>query len=134
MPLNGLTIADGATSIAATGGTTKTFTPDGQSVFNGIHVADMSQADFRLRPHVSFKNRNPQRLASGAYGKGKRDTIYTEPWLNASTGEVLFVTIRTIVEFAPEIPAATVKNARFKAAQLQFVASTENFNAAGDIS
>lgn len=134
MPLNALAIADSATTLSVTGGTSKTFTPDGQTVFNGIHVADNSVTDFRLKPHITFKNRNPQRKADGTYGKGKREFILTEPYLDASTGKVEFATYRYSCEFAAVIPAANLKNGRYKAAQLCFDTDAENFHAAGDIS
>lgn len=134
MPLNALTIADSATSLSVTGGTSKTFTPDGQTVFNGIHVADNSVTDFRLKPHITFKNRNPQRKADGTYGKGKREIILTEPYLDVSTNKVEFVTTRYTLEYAAVIPAANIKNGRYKLAQLLFDSDVENFHAAGDIS
>lgn len=134
MPLSALTLADNATSIAVTGGTTKTFTPDGQSVFNGIHVADNTVTDFRVKPHATFKNRNPQRKSDGTYGKGKRDIVYTEPYLDAASGKVVFATYRYSCEFDPIIPAANLKNGRYKLTQLCFDADAENFHAAGDIS
>lgn len=134
MPLSAITLADSATSLSVTGGTVKTYTPDGQAVTNGIHVADNSVTDFRVKPHITWKNRNPQRLPDGSYTKGKRDVIITVPYLDASTGKVEFDTWRISNEHAAVIPAANRKNARFIAAQCLFDADAENFFVTGDIS
>lgn len=126
-------IAVGATSIAATGGTSKTFTPDGQTVMNGVHVADNAETDFRVKKHITFKNRNPQRLSDGTYTKGKKDIILTIPYLNGSV-MVKYATFRYNADVDPEIPAATVKDGRYMMAQLLFDSDCENFHASGDIS
>lgn len=134
MALASIAIADTATSMSVTGGTSKTYTPDGQQVTNGIHVADSSVSDFRVRPHITWKNRNPQRLSDGTYGKGKKDVIVTYPYLDATTGRVEFATARYCFEYNPVIPAATQKNARYLLAQCLFDADAENFHVSGDIS
>lgn len=134
MPITGITLSDSPTSLSVTGGTVKTFTPDGQTVTNGIHVADNTVSDFRVKPHITWKNRNPQRLSDGTYGKGKREIIVTYPYLDASTGRVEFDTWRISNEYAPVIPAANRKNARQVSAQCLFDADAENFHVSGDIS
>jgi len=134
MGLASITIADTATSMSVTGGTVKTYTPDGQTVTNGIHVADNSVSDFRVKPHITWKNRNPQRQTDGTYGKGKKDVIVTVPYLDATTGKVEFATARYSFEYSPIIPAATLKNTRYLMAQCLFDADSENFHVSGDIS
>lgn len=134
MPINGLSIMDGATSIAVTGGTAQVFTPDGVLVNNGIHVAAAGVADFRVRPHISFVNKNPQRKSNGSYTQGTRTQKSTEAYLDAITGIVHFCTTIIETRWSPVIPAATVKNARYKAAQLFFNPGLESFNANGDLS
>jgi len=134
MPISGITLSDSPTGLSVTGGTVKTFTPDGQTVTNGIHVADASVTDFRIRPHITWKNRNPQRLADGTYGKGKKDVIVTYPYLDATTGKVEFATARYSFEYSPIIPAANQKNCRQQMAQCLFDADCENFHVSGDIS
>lgn len=132
--LNNMTIAAGATGATVTGGTAKTYTPDGQSVFNGIHVADNTVADFRVKPHFTFKNRNPVRQSDGTFSKGKRDIVSTDPYLDVATGIVHYVTTRYSQEANPVIPAANCKDARLKMAQCLFDSDCENFHATGDIS
>lgn len=133
MALNGLSIADNATSLSVTGGTAQAFTPDGVLVNNGIHVAAAAVADFRVRPHISFKNKVPQRNSNGEFGYGTREFILTEPYLHTD-GKVYYVTRTTTERWHPVIPAATIKNARYKCAQVMFDADSENFNSAGDLS
>lgn len=133
MPLNGLSISENATSLSVTGGTAQAFTPDGVTVNNGLHVAAAAVADFRVRPHISFKNRVPQRNSNGEFGYGTQEFVMTEPYLH-SDGKVYYVTHTVTRRYHPVIPAANVKNARYKAAQVMFDADSENFNTAGDLS
>lgn len=134
MPINGMSINDSATSLSVTGGTAQVFTPDGVSVTNGVHVAAAAVADFRVRPHITFVNKNPQRKADGTYTLGTRTMKSTEAYLDATSGIVHYVTTTIETRWSPVVPAANVKNARYKAAQLCFNAGLENFNAAGDLS
>lgn len=134
MPLNGLSISHGATSLSVTGGTARAFTPDGQTVTNGIHVAAMAVADFRVRPHISFKNRNPNRKSDGSFTLGTRTTVLTTPYLDSTTGLVHYDTITIERRYSPIIPAADLKTARYNAAQLLFDTDVESFNEGGDLS
>lgn len=134
MALNTITLSDSATSLSVTGGTVKTYTPDGQTVTNGIHVADNSVSDFRVKPHITWKNRNPQRLSDGTYSKGKKEIIVTVPYLNTTTNLVQFATASYSFSYNPEIPAASLKNARYLLAQCLFDVDAENFHVSGDIS
>lgn len=127
-----VTIKTGATGFSVTAGTDKVFSDDGQSVTNGRHYADASTADFRIRPHLTLKNRNPQRQSDGSYSKGKREGILTIPILKAN-GTVSYNTWRYSQEYDPEIPAATEKDGRFMLAQVLFDSETESFNTTGSI-
>lgn len=127
-----ITIKTGATSFTVTGGTDKIFSDDGQSVQNGRHYADAATADFRVRPHVTLKNRNPARQSDGSYSKGKREIVLTIPYLKTS-GLVAFNTWRYSQEYDPELPAATEKDGRFMMAQVLFDSETESFNSSGSI-
>jgi len=127
-----ITIKAGATGFTVTGGADKTFSDDGQTVNNGRHYADMATADFRIRPHLTLKNRNPQRQSDGSYSKGKREAILTIPILK-SNGTIAFNTWRYSQEYDPEIPAASEKDGRFLMAQVLFDSETETFNTTGGI-
>lgn len=125
-----ITLMDGATGFTVTAGTGKAYTADGQTVTNGIHMSDVSVSDFRVRPHLTVKNRNPQRQSDGSYSKGKQDMIYTVPFLKAD-GTVAFTTVRYSFEYDPEASAASLKNARFMMAQCLFDSELEGFHATG---
>lgn len=127
-----VTLKTEATGFTVTGGIDKVFADDGQTVTNGRHMADFGTADFRVRPHVTFKNRNPQKQTDGTFSKGKREIILTIPILKAN-GTVGYNTWRNSQEFDAEISAATEKNGRYMMAQLQFGSETETFNAQGAI-
>lgn len=133
MPINGLSIATGATSLSVTGGTAQVYAPDGQPVTNGVHVAVTAVTDFRVRPHISFKNRNPQKRSDGTFTQGTRTITLTEPYMDAA-GVVHYDTITIERRYSASIPDANLKSARYKAAQVLFDSDVENFNTSGDIS
>ena len=133
MTIMAMSIADNATSLSVTGGTAMSYTPDGQSVTNGIHVAANAVTDFRVRPHITFKNKNPGRRADNTFSRGERTIVVTEPYLHTD-GVVYYVTYEIKCLYSPVIPAANLKNARYKSAQVLFDADLENFNTVGDIS
>lgn len=81
MPLNGLVVKHGVTSMTVVGGTDKTYTQDGLPVLNGIHVSDASTADFRLRPHIGFKYRPPKKLSDGSWTRERWTWTITIPEL-----------------------------------------------------
>lgn len=126
MPLNGMTISIGATSAAATGGTATPFNQDGVVVSNGIHVANLTEPDFRVRSHVTFKTRVPTLQADGSYSKARRDIILTQPKILAD-GSVSFQVARIGLEFHPEASEAEVLDLSLCAAQLLFDADTASF-------
>lgn len=132
MPLNGLAISDDSTSLSVTGGTAKTFTITSVTVPNGINVADFSEADFRIRRHITFKNRNPVKQASGSFSKAKRSFVFTTPYLNAN-GEVEYITDRWESEQPVTATAAQLANHRRNVAQLLFDADVESFHTGGAI-
>lgn len=127
-----ITIKTGATGFTVTAGIDKAYSDDGQTVQNGKHYADAATTDFRVRPHVTLKNRNPQKQTNGTYSKGKREIILTIPYLKADTS-IAFNTWRYSQEYDPELPAATEKDGRFMMAQFLFDAETESFNSTGAI-
>lgn len=133
MGLNTMSIMDNPTSLSVTGGTAQAFTADGQSVNNGLHVAANAVTDFRIRPHISFRNVSPKKQANGKFTLGRTTRTITDPYLDATTGEVHYVTTTIEQSYAVVIPAAQVKNNRLKAAQLLFDADVEDFNTVGSL-
>lgn len=125
-----ITVMTGATGFSVTGGTSKVFSLDGQTVQNGVHLADASITDFRIRPHVTVKNRNPQRQPDGSYSKGKKEVIVTFPFLKAD-GTIGFNVDRHTHEYDAEVSAALDKDLRYVAAQFQFDSEMETFHTGG---
>lgn len=78
MPLNGLVLKSGATSLSVTGGSDKTYTLDGIAVLNGVHVSD-NNADFRLRQGITAKYRPPRKLNTSAWSREKFSFVVNIP-------------------------------------------------------
>lgn len=130
MPINGLTVMDGATAVAPTGGTSLAFTITSVEVPGGINVADHSQADFRLRRHFTFRNRNPQRQSDGSFTKGKRTVIATTP-IETAIGVIEYMVSRYECEIpVAALPADEVRHRR-NFIQLLCDADVEAFHTTG---
>jgi hypothetical protein len=105
MALNGATIKTGITAMTPTGGSTVTFTSDGVTIPNGLHVSDASQADIRIRKNITFKNKPEQLGSDGVWTKARRSITIVAPKTLAST-KSNFPLIRIEVESHPENTAA----------------------------
>lgn len=115
MALRNATILDGA-SISATGGTSKSLTTDGQLIVNGVHLIDASVTDYRVRPNISARNRNPALQSDGTYGKGRRSMTITIPKVLAN-GKQGFPCFRLELEDFPEMTQAEIDKLKIWAAQ-----------------
>lgn len=78
MPLNGLVLKSGATSLSVTGGSDKTYTLDGITVLNGVHISD-ANADFRLRQGITAKYRPPRKLTNNTWSREKFSFVVNIP-------------------------------------------------------
>lgn len=117
MTLQAGTVKDGASALTPTGGSDMSFTPDGQTVANGIHLANAAQTDFRVRENLTFKSKVPSlNAATGVYSKGKQSLTYVEPKILAD-GSTVFNLIRIEVEVHPEATAAEALNLRMMGGQ-----------------
>lgn len=130
MSIDGISLLMDPTSVAWTGGTATSFETDGTPVTNGIHVADMSESDFRVRTHVTYKNRNPVRQADGTFSKGKKDIILTIPFELAS-GDISYQVVRIGFEIHPEFTG--LDNLRHLAGQAVLDAEVDNFFVYGSV-
>jgi hypothetical protein len=110
-------VKTGSTGATIVGGVDQTFTPDGQTVANGVHIADTVQTDFRIRDNVTLKSKVPSLLPDGTYSKAKRSAVLVLPRLLAD-GKTVFNLCRIEVECHPEMAAAVELDLRMKAAQL----------------
>lgn len=131
MPLNGAAVLTGST-LSATGGTSKTFTSDGQTVTNGLHLQDASIADFRIRPQITVKTRNPKRNPDGSYTKGKRWITLYAPKLKAD-GTIAPNVYRYESEIDPETTTAAELDDRKMFSQMLFDTDFESFHATGSL-
>lgn len=117
MPIQSAVVKAGSTAMTPTGGSDVTFTPDGVSVPNGIHVADAAQTDFRIRRNMTIKNKIPTLNGNGVYSKDKKSITFVAPKLLAS-GETVFNLIRIEREVHPESSAAEALDLCMIGAQL----------------
>lgn len=117
MPLTSAVVKNGATAMTPTGGTDQTFTPDGQTVANGIHIADAAQTDFRIRDNVTLKSKQPTLAADGTYSKSKRSATLVLP-RTLPNGKPSFPLIRMEVEAHPDLAASVEQELRMKGAQM----------------
>lgn len=116
MPLNNATIAN-APTISITGGTPVTLTSDGQQVTNGVHLIDASVTDYRTRPNLTCKSKNPTLKSDGTYGKAKKSISIVCPKVLAS-GVQEFPTIRIELSDHPEMTQAEVDKLKAWACQV----------------
>lgn len=122
-----------APTISAAGGTPSTMSSDGQTVQNGIHVADMAVADLRVRPHMTFKNYPPTLdPVTRKYGKGKRVATLTFPRTMAD-GLPGFPLMRLQMEDFPELTDAEQTKMLDWAAQCFFDADFRPFWKTGSV-
>lgn len=132
MSVESSTFKKAATAIAPTGGTDQTFTEVGSNVQNGITVTDATVADFRVRPSIAYKSRQPVPLADGSWTKAKRSFVFVIPKIIVD-GRTVFNLVRCDVEAHPESTTAEVNELRFLGAQILGSAETLNFFQAGAI-
>jgi hypothetical protein len=126
--VNDAAIAD--ISIAA--GTDSSFTPDGVEIPSGLHLADAGESDFRIRPQVTLKTRNPK-LVNGVWQKGKRWLTTTIP-RQAADGSYYYDVVRSEIEIHPETSAADAEAHELMHAQMFWDSDLTSFRRTGDLS
>lgn len=130
MGLSSFTISAGGTNSVA-GGTPTTYTADGKSVNGGIHVSDGSQPDFRVRPNITFQNREPKyNSATMRFSKDKKKVTLVRPIILAD-GSVEYNLLRLEREVHPATTAAAALELNIQGAQLLFDSETAAFWSAG---
>lgn len=132
MPIKGATLISGPT-LAATGGTSKTFTEMGETLNNGVKVTDLSVADARVRPVISAVNRPAKLGPAGVYiSRDKRTLKLVVPKILASGA--INPSIREIrMEDHPEVTDAEKAIIDGYAAQLMFDADFAAFRNNGSL-
>lgn len=117
MGANSFTIKKNATSLTTVGGTDQSFTETGADVPGGLNVADASVADFRIRPNITFKNRQPVKKADGTWSKAKRSAVAVVP-KTLSSGSVEFDLVRIDVETSVETSIPETLNLQLLGGQI----------------
>lgn len=132
MSLTSFAILAGGTNSAA-GGTSKTYANDGKAVAGGVHVADASVTDFRIRPNITFQYREPKYdSVKKTFSKGKVKATLVIPKILAS-GSVEYNLIRIEREVHPESTATEHLELLIQGAQLCFDSELAAFWATGSM-
>lgn len=132
MPLNGAIVKSGATALTPTGGSDKTFTSDGVSIPNGIHLANAGQTDFRIRENLAIRNRVPVLNGNGSWSRDRKAITFTVPKALAD-GTYVNNVIRIEREVHPESTAAEALELNMIAGQILSDSDFSNFWSAGSL-
>lgn len=127
MGLQNMQITTGAT-IAVSGGTAQTFSPDNLEVAGGVHVVDATVSDFRVRPGITFKAKSPTKKTDGTFTKEIRSGKLVLPYLD-SAGIVQYDFVEVTTSLTPG--SIQLQELRKKGAQLLIDADTDNFYVVG---
>jgi hypothetical protein len=117
MTITALNLQQDATGGTTTGGSSIPLSSDGVAVKNGVHVADMTEADFTLRTNMSLRTRNPVRNVDGSYTKAKRYITIVVPKDLGDDG-VVFNLVRIEIEAHPKTTEAELTNLHMLGAQM----------------
>lgn len=101
MPISNATLLLGGT-VAATGGTSKTWTDVGETIKNGKKVSDLTVTDSRIRPTITVVNRPASLNSLGKYiSKDKRTSKLVIPKI-LTDGSLAFNVLEQRLETHPE--------------------------------
>lgn len=133
MSIQDMSIQQNATGVTILGGTAIALSSDGVEVKNGIHMADMSQADFTIRTNVTFRTRNPVRQPNGSYSKAKRFITVVVPKDVDGAGDISYNLVRIEVETHPKSTVAELTNLHLLGAQMLSDADVTSFLVNGSL-
>lgn len=127
MGLQNLQILTGS-SIAVSGGTAQTFSPDNLEVAGGVHVVDATVTDFRVRPQITFTAKSPTKKTDGSYTKEIRRAKLVLSYIDsAGIVQYDFVQVETSLSAGSE----NLPELRKKGAQLLIDSDTDKFFTVG---
>lgn len=133
MPIKGASLAVGGT-ISVTGGTAKTFTDMGETIKNGVKVADLSQPDARIRTTITAINRPAITDRNGKFiSKDRRSTKTVMPKILAD-GSIAYNFVESVSSIHPETTDAERAQLLGIDAQLKFNTDLTNFQLYGSVS
>lgn len=111
MGLLNATIAN-APTITVTGGTAVTLSSDGQYVQNGVHLIDASVTDYRTRPNLAVRVKQPTfNRSTGTWSKSSKYISITIPKILAD-GTQEFPVMKLELRDHPEMTIAEVLKLR----------------------
>jgi hypothetical protein len=131
MSLTDLSIQTGVT-LTPSGGTAVNFSPSSRTVTNGKHLIVAAVTDFRVRPGLTVKIKEPTLLPDGSFSKGKVSMTLVEPMID-SFGKTQYNLIRIEREVHPELDAADAVDLLKKGAQLCVDSDTTDVWASGSL-
>lgn len=132
MPIKGSTLLSGAT-VSATGGTSKTYDLTGAVIKRGVQVMDNSVSDFRLRPFINVKTKQPA-SKNGHFTKWNNEIVLVFPKLDTDGVTVIYPLVRIIAEPHPAQSDAEITAMLTMAAQAPVDADFSAFFKTGAIS
>lgn len=136
MPLSGAVIkSTSAAVLSVTGGVDVTLTSDGQTVPNGIHLIDASVADFKTRPQLTAKVKQPTTIRNGdttTLSKDKRSLTYMKPFVDTA-GVLHYPLLRIEREMHPDMTQDEMLEFNRRGAQMLFDADFAAFWSLGDL-
>lgn len=117
MGVQNAAIAIGASSVAATGGTSTTFTPDGNNPAKGVHLIDAADTNALTRKEILVYNRASSLQPDQSFSKAIRKVHFKVPKVLAS-GKLSYSWVRAEVEYHPEVTDAEITSMVMSGAQL----------------
>lgn len=137
MSIKDILLYDTLQTPAVFGGTSHQFGADGALVTNGIHLVDISEANYMDRTQVTLKNRpttlNPK---TGVLSKEKRSVSFAKPCsptVNSQSFGIVFNNLRIELECHP-LESGDINRLRFMAADFLLSTSADAFFNRGDLS
>jgi hypothetical protein len=132
MSLKGAIIQETGT-VATTGGTPITYSEGGKVVSGGVQLQNNAIGDFRVRPTIIARYREPKLQSDGTYSKGKHSLVFKFPKILES-GATVFNIMRLEREVHPESSTAEALELNIQGAQAQVDADFTQFWAVGSLS
>jgi len=134
MGLKTMSLVENASSITVGGGQSLSFSDDGVTIPNGVHLIVPADADYATRRQVTVKFRPPTLDAkTGSYSKDKKSICIAVP-IYLADGRIVFNTLRIEREVHPQFEVAKASDLNSLGAQMLSQSDCDNFWAAGSLS
>lgn len=127
MGISTLQLMKNATSATVVGGTAADYKIDGVEIKNGVHLVDVSEPDFTIRPSVTLSTRPPSRLPDGSFTKDKRKMSVVVPKDLDGAGNIVYNLGRIEIEAHPKTTPAEILNIYMLLVQMCFDADLSDY-------